>query len=113
MSSGGVSERQTRSLPSPLWGGSASEAIRGGGGAIVLGSHHPHPPPPPHKGEGSTPSMLLDLLHHPHHGLDLDRNIHRQRTHPDGRAGVAPSLAQHRDEQVGAAVHHLRLVAEA
>ena len=60
----------------------------------------------------ATPEEAPRLVHHPHHGLDLDRDLVRQRAHADRRARVAPALAEHRDEQVGAAVDHLRLVGE-
>src|SRR5262249_57082410 len=54
-------EQRTRSLPSPLWGGSPAEAQRGGrggGGCEARASRHngdPPPPPPPPKGGGGDP----------------------------------------------------------
>src|SRR5262245_47278384 len=44
--------------------------------------------------------------------LDLDRDLAGQRAHADGGAGMAPGIAEHFDEQVGAAVDHLGLVGE-
>src|SRR5262245_63732322 len=44
--------------------------------------------------------------------LDLDRDLAGQRAHADGGAGMAPGIAKHFDEQVGAAVDHLGLVGE-
>src|SRR5215813_6775262 len=49
---------RTRSLPSPLWGGSARSA---GVGVVMRHAPRattttPRPPTPPHKGEGSAPS---------------------------------------------------------
>src|SRR3954447_13260347 len=45
-------------------------------------------------------------------GLDLDRDVARQAAHADRRAGVAPPVPEHLDEQVRAAVDHLGLLAE-
>src|SRR5262249_3602743 len=45
--------RRTRSLPSPLWGGSARSA---GVGVVRRSADGPPPPTPPHKGEGRAPS---------------------------------------------------------
>src|SRR5205085_12411246 len=45
--------------------------------------------------------------------LDLDRDVVRQRAHADRRARVLAALAEDLDEEVGAAVDHLRLVGEA
>ena len=50
---------------------------------------------------------------HPHDRLDLDRDADRQRAHADRGACVTTAITEHIDEQIGAAVDHLRLVAEA
>src|SRR5439155_4786128 len=52
--------QRTRSLPSPLWGGSARTA-----GVAVHQRIAPRPPPPapPHKGEGSTPNTRRRRAH--------------------------------------------------
>ena len=44
--------------------------------------------------------------------FDLDRHAVRKRAHADRRAGVPSGVAEHLDEQVGAAVDHLGLVLE-
>src|SRR5437879_13531006 len=48
---------------------------------------------PPRKGEGMDRACVA-LLHHPHHSLDLNGDLVRQRTHADRRARVAAALAQ-------------------
>src|SRR5262245_65593321 len=45
-------------------------------------------------------------------GLDLDRDLAGQRAHADSGAGMAPGIAEHLHEQVGAAVDYLGLVGE-
>jgi len=47
-------ERHTRSVPSPLWGGSTREARRGGGGATGAHLSTPTPNPPPQGGGERT-----------------------------------------------------------
>src|SRR6266853_179521 len=44
--------------------------------------------------------------------LDLDRNSAGQRAHADGGARMPPALAEHLDEQVGAAVDDFRVILE-
>src|SRR5207244_887703 len=45
-------------------------------------------------------------------GLDLDRDLPRQRAHADGGTCMAAGVAEHLDQQVGAAVDDLRLIGE-
>ena len=56
-------------------------------------------------------SVMAGLLDFDHH-LDLDHRTERQRGDTEGRARVLPAFAEHRDQQVGAAVHHLGLLLE-
>jgi hypothetical protein len=49
---------------------------------------------------------------HQQDGLDLDRHPVRQRSHVDRGAGVAACLAEHIDEEIGAAVDDLGMVGE-
>src|SRR5437660_12247870 len=57
---------------------------------------------------GAPRRRILDLDDH----LDLDRNAARQRAEADRRAGVPAAIAEHLDEQIGAAVDDFGLVAE-
>src|SRR5438445_5918279 len=45
-------------------------------------------------------------------GFDLDCDAAGQAAHPDRGARVAAEIAEHRDQQIGAAVHRLRHVGE-
>ena len=47
-------------------------------------------------------------LHHAHHRFDLHGDLAGQRAHADGGAGVAAALAEHGNEQIGAAVDDLQ-----
>src|SRR5215831_17737196 len=55
---------RTRSLPSPLWGGSVAKR-RGGGRYEARASRHnndPRPPTPPHKGGGERTEFVARSL---------------------------------------------------
>ena len=50
---------------------------------------------------------------HGHHGVHLDREVHRQAIDAHGRAGMATGVAERLDHEVRAAVHDLRDFEEA
>src|SRR2546425_11618555 len=67
----------------------------------------------------ASPTFLFGRFFRPWGGaadlddrLDLDRDAVGQRSHAYGGAGVLALVAEHLDEQVRAAVDHLRLVGE-
>src|SRR5437016_5307053 len=47
-----------------------------------------------------------------HDGFDLDRDVVGQAAHADGGAGMLALGLEHFDQQVGAAVDHLRVLLE-